>query len=581
MKRRALIRILVILAGLGFVAVSLFAFQLGLDNDPGWGKSRSIILAIGLVTALFGTSFWFMQYLYKLPLVRGLSLLFEPEDEDNEKTSERKIGIISDIILAILFILAVCYYGWVITFGKFDRFPPGRDYYGLLAQAFQQGQVHLPVEPNPALLQLENPYDYQQRKDIPHLWDTTLYNGKYYLYWGPVPAVLGLLFLKITSKPVTDAGLVFGLVVTTALFSILLLRALNKKFDFSSWLFWGAVLGSLVNIPIIWPLTHPLFYEVSAVGGLAFVIAGFYFLFLSFTSTSPKRVFLLLAVLSFCLAGGSRINLIPSVVILAIFMMWWVYKFHHKKILTALPDLLVIVLPLTFIAAMLAWYNFARFGSILEFGHRYQLTGANVTPIFNQTLSFSYISPNLYSYVFRLPDFSTEFPFVTLPWVQEKMWPSFLYLPDGYYYTDPVGGLLFVIPSIGLAVLMGLRVLWRFINGETIKKPAAPFFIELMSALLAYCLLQSFVIFFYIASNMRYLLDISQQFILLTVLFVFFFMPVFAINRFQKRVVAFLWIIASLATVLMGLLIGLTGPRNNFLNQNSQLFFQLMDWFAR
>ena len=95
------------------------------------------------------------------------------------------------------------------------------------------GKPHLLVEPNPELLKLENPYDYHQRRDLEYLWDTTLYNGKYYLYWGPVPAVLGVIVSSITSKPVTDTGLVFFFVIGIALFSILLLRDIYKEYQVS------------------------------------------------------------------------------------------------------------------------------------------------------------------------------------------------------------------------------------------------------------------------------------------------------------------------------------------------------------
>ena len=60
MNRKALIRLPIILGGIGLILVSIFAFQLGLDNDPGWGASRYKMLVLGLGIVLFGTSYWFM-----------------------------------------------------------------------------------------------------------------------------------------------------------------------------------------------------------------------------------------------------------------------------------------------------------------------------------------------------------------------------------------------------------------------------------------------------------------------------------------------------------------------------------------
>src|SRR6187455_485414 len=86
--------------------------------------------------------------------------------------------------------LVLLFYLWLVTLGLWTDFPPSTNYYDLQANAFLHGQLALEVEPDPALLALENPYEPADRENIPVLWDATLYQGKYYLYWGPVPAVL-------------------------------------------------------------------------------------------------------------------------------------------------------------------------------------------------------------------------------------------------------------------------------------------------------------------------------------------------------------------------------------------------------
>src|SRR5579862_7499946 len=62
-------------------------------------------------------------------------------------------------------------------------------YYDLLGRAFANGQLRLPAEPAPALLALADPWS--DRINRPYrLLDTVLYNGHYYLYHGPTPALL-------------------------------------------------------------------------------------------------------------------------------------------------------------------------------------------------------------------------------------------------------------------------------------------------------------------------------------------------------------------------------------------------------
>ena len=98
------------------------------------------------------------------------------------------------------------------------------------------------------------------------------------------PAVLGVIVSSITSKPVTDTGLVFFFVIGIALFSVLLLRDIYKEYKLPAWVFWGGVFAATVNIPLIWMLTRPKFYEVSISGGQFFLMAGFFAMFRAFRS---------------------------------------------------------------------------------------------------------------------------------------------------------------------------------------------------------------------------------------------------------------------------------------------------------
>ena len=58
MNRKIFIRLIVISGGMGIIFLSLFAFQLGLDNDLGWGPRRIQLVGIGLAIILFGSLYW-------------------------------------------------------------------------------------------------------------------------------------------------------------------------------------------------------------------------------------------------------------------------------------------------------------------------------------------------------------------------------------------------------------------------------------------------------------------------------------------------------------------------------------------
>ena len=70
------------------------------------------------------------------------------------------------------------------------------EYYALLTDAFLAGQTSLLVQPAAELLALPNPYDPIANGRF-RLHDATLYHGKYYLYFGPTPAIVLFLPYKV------------------------------------------------------------------------------------------------------------------------------------------------------------------------------------------------------------------------------------------------------------------------------------------------------------------------------------------------------------------------------------------------
>jgi len=114
----------------------------------------------------------------------------------------------------------------------------------------------------------------------------------------------------------------------------------------------------------------------------------------------------------------------------------------------AAPGWLALALPLLLGAAWVAWYNQARFGSILESGHRYQLTGLAL----QQTTGLGDLPGLCLAQPVQLPGaparFEARFPFLSVPWVKVGAWPGFIPCQKTYYYTEPVAGLLYLVPLI-------------------------------------------------------------------------------------------------------------------------------------
>ncbi|MBL8051255.1 MAG: hypothetical protein JNM46_08540 [Anaerolineales bacterium] len=580
MNRKVVIRLIIITIGISIALVSIFAYQLGLDNNPELGKSRLILLSIGLVTILFGSLYWITPILIPAYLQK---IINQPAKTE---TTHPQNNIIPIILLILLSIIVVYVYIWVTTIGRIEKWPSGKNYYWKLTQAFQHGQTYLLEEPNPELAKLEDPYDHHQRKGLEYLWDTTYYDGKYFLYWGPAPAVIGVFVSAITSKPVTDTGLVFSFVIGIALFSALLLYEIYKKFQIPTRVFWGGILASMINVPLIWLLTRPTFYEVSISGGQFFLMAGFYFLFLGFRNPHINLGWLFASSLTFGLSGATRINLLPAIIILTAIILLRIYLLNRRNFSQSISAFTAFLIPLVIIALSLCWYNYIRFGSIFEFGHRYQLTGPALTADYKDISSLNYVLPNTYTYLFRLPNLSADFPFLTVPWIKQNMWTFFIRLPEHYYYTEPVAGILFIIPIIGFTALLLLRLFWLMINGDisvnSLKENnPSSLFSWFGFSLLIYVFTQLFILLIFISSAMRYLVDISPTLIVLSTMFVGYYVRAIDSNPILARVIASLWVFVSFLTVISGFLIGFTGDKNNFLNQNPAVYYQLFEWFSR
>lgn len=599
MNRKVALRLLLVCLGIGMIVVAAFAFQLGLDNNPEWGPKRFQIVGLGAFVILWGLFYWLSPLISRISSrLIGKPVFLNRKIEGNGVVDWPFIHRIhqsrvvqtftrhrTNIFLVLLAVLALWSYLWILTAGRLEQWPSGKNYYNLLAQAFQNGQLHLLLEPSAELLALENPYDYHNRENVPHLWDASLYQGKYYLYWGPVPALIGALVSALTSRPVADADLVLAFSAATVFFGILLLKKLWQDFHYPAWLFGGASVALAFNTPMLWLLTRPSVYEASIAGGQAFGVAGLYFGYCALRNASPHKGYLILMGLSLGLAGGTRTNLLVSAAVLAVLMAYHLLRFYGKQVRKLIPSLFALGIPLALVFAALLGYNYARFGSIFEFGHRYQLTGPALPANYQNVSSVEYVLPNAFTYILRLPALSSEFPFVSVPWIKERMWPSFIRLPENYYYSEPTAGILFLVPLIGLTGLFLLRFFWLLLDGEIhferrVEQQSTQFALSWLSySLLAYVLIQLAILLVFISSSLRYLFDIAPALILLSSVFVAANLKNLAQKTYQERLLAFSWLFISGLSALSGILIGLTGSNNHFANHNPQLFESLLNWF--
>jgi hypothetical protein len=312
-------------------------------------------------------------------------------------------------------------------------------------------------------------------------------------------------------------------------------------------------------------------------------MAGLYFAFSGLSGARLSIGRLLLAGIAWALAVGTRANLLLPIAFLSGMLLWRSYQSVHRDLRKAAPVWLAFASPLLLGVAAVAWYNNARFGSVLESGHRYQFTGLALPADYGLVTSFGYILPNLYSYLARLPLFEARFPFISVPWVKEGAWPGFIPLPETYYYTEPVAGLLILVPLIGLAALVALGWFYLIFHGAAGAKPKTESMNRawlhwLIIWLGGAALLELLVLLVFISSSLRYLEDLTPTWILLSTIFytqVWSRLP----EGTWRRWFSFAWLLASSLTVLFGLLTGLTGYEGAFRELNPALYQNLVELF--
>jgi hypothetical protein len=269
---------------------------------------------------------------------------------------------------------------------------------------------------------------------------------------------------------------------------------------------------------------------------------------------------LALAGLCFAAAVGCRASLAVAVIVIALLVTIVLVIRNRPRISAAFPAVLSFATPLVIGAVALAAYNHIRFGSPLEFGQQYQLTGANykATPAL---FSVANSPPSVWSYLLRPVAFRPTFPFVRAR-VGEATFPDWIWRSNYYESNETIIGLLVATPIVMLALLPLVRLLRR-------RRPDTA---RLAITLLAIGGGFGFApVLFMVGSTQRYLMDLWPCAAILATVGLW---QLFAGGR---RTVALRATIAVLIgwTITLGLLMGFTGYYDHFRIWNRPLYESL------
>ena len=273
------------------------------------------------------------------------------------------------------------------------------------------------------------------------------FNGKQYLFFGPMPSILLAPFVFVWGKNFPQITLSIASLVITYLAIYVLVRKLKfNKID-AFWLANFFVFGTVL-------------YFVGLVNTSAYIVqaVGTTFVVLSILEYFTKRRWWLIGILIAC-AGATRITLFG---IAAFFLLEIIRNFKKANLVR---PVVLLMIPIILSLMMLGLYNLRKFGSIFDTGYTRNVSVLD-KDYYNYKLGwFSpvHVSANLYSFLIMPPEpilkegaeFSLKFPFLKANKFGMAIWftsPLFIYLlfakRESYTFSATVAIILIFIPSL-------------------------------------------------------------------------------------------------------------------------------------
>ncbi|MDO4290084.1 MAG: cytochrome C oxidase Cbb3 [Eggerthellaceae bacterium] len=365
-------------------------------------------------------------------MFRPRSAIYRINIVENPRRS--KAGIIGTVAVEMALVTSFLFFGSNLVgvatssynYGSWDghslvnTFEVGGDnaqQYAELARAMAKGQLYLDEEPPEWLQNMNDPYDKGARDELQketgeaYLFDVAYYDGHYYVYFGVVPVVLFYLpFYLLTGANFPTA---IGVLVMALAF-ILGISALLDRF--ARYHFKRVSLGLylLLQIPLItccgilYLVKFPTFYSLPIMCGLAFSAWGLY-CWVRGRASRHASAWFFAGSLCMALVAGCRPQLL--VLSLVAFPLFWRTYITKRRLFTpaGAREFACLVAPYVVVAAGIMGYNYARFGSVTDFGANYNLTVNDMT---KRGMNVGRLAPALFAYFLQAPNVTGVFPFI-------------------------------------------------------------------------------------------------------------------------------------------------------------------------
>ncbi len=283
------------------------------------------------------------------------------------------------------------------------------NYYNFIVNSIKKKQtlyLHINYKDFPLLKQTDIYQNYgkyvRQNVNYVHLFDTSLYKGKLYLYFGITPLILFYIpFNLITGLYLTDKLLVLILVCFSFILSLFLLFKMNQKFitDKNISILNIFIMGFCSYYPFI--LIRSSTYEVAIITANVLLLCAFIMLYFYLNNKFNYSVFCIGLLLGFSV--GARPHYILFIPLF--FVIIYLKNYYYGGTKDVIKQAIIFLVPCIIIGSIIALYNYLRFDSIFEFGFRYALNEENHYGQFT-TIKDSFIA--LKYNLFQFPDISEQ-----------------------------------------------------------------------------------------------------------------------------------------------------------------------------
>lgn len=329
-----------------------------------------------------------------------------------------------------------------------------RQYYNLI-EAFKHGELSI-GEGSESLQAMENPYDFGARveNNVEFNWDNAYYEGEYYSYFGVLPALLlHLPYNLITGNDLPNqiAVIVFGVALISGIMFLLweIIKRWYPRTPYALYLMFSVTFAATSSL--FYAVYKPDFYMVPPLAALAFsVIALALWIGAERSDGTIKTSRLAWGGFLIALTAMCRPQFLVTI-FFGIILFWdSVFKTRTLFSKNSIRQTLGLCIPIILVAAVAMGYNYARFGSPLDFGANYNLTTNDMT---KRGMVLGRTGLGIFTYFFQPVRLDAQFPFIN------DFDPATVY--QGITITEKqIGGAFMIFPILIYALIGVFKKSW-------------------------------------------------------------------------------------------------------------------------